>query len=54
MNRRDSLRLLGIGTLSAAAVFEGCQPKPASADKAEEGSPALDPPGRQEYEIARD
>jgi gluconate 2-dehydrogenase gamma chain len=54
MNRRDSLRLLGIGTLSAGAVLEGCQPKSASADKAEEGSPALDPTGRQEYEIARD
>jgi len=54
MNRRDSLRLLGIGSLSAGAVLEGCQPKPATADKAEEGSPAIDPTGRQEYEIARD
>ena len=54
MNRRDSLRLLGIGTLSAGAVLEGCQPKAASGDKAVAGSPAIDPTGRQEYEIVRD
>lgn len=54
MNRRDSLRLLGIGTLSAGAVFEGCQPKPDSAGKAEEGAPAIDETGRQDFEIARD
>jgi len=54
MNRRDSLRLLGIGTLSAGAVFEGCQPKADSAGKAEEGAPAFDETGRQDFEIARD
>jgi gluconate 2-dehydrogenase gamma chain len=54
MNRRDSLRLLGIGTLSAGAVLEGCQPKADSANKAEEGAPALDETGRQEFEVARD
>jgi gluconate 2-dehydrogenase gamma chain len=54
MNRRDSLRLLGIGTLSAGTVLEGCQPKADSANKAEEGAPALDETGRQDFEIARD
>ena len=54
MNRRDSLRLLGIGTLSAGAVLEGCQPKADSANKAEEGAPAIDPTGREAFEIARD
>ena len=54
MNRRDSLRLLGIGTLSAGAVLEGCQPKADSANKAGEGAPAIDATGRQEFEIARD
>ena len=54
MNRRDSLRLLGIGTLSAGAVFEGCQPKPDSVGKAEEGAPTLDETGRESFEIARD
>jgi gluconate 2-dehydrogenase gamma chain len=54
MNRRDSLRLLGIGTLSAGALLEGCQPKADSANKAEEGAPAIDPTGREPFEIARD
>src|ERR1700722_12428327 len=54
MNRRDSLRLLGIGTLSAGAVLEGCQPKADSTNKAEEGAPALDETGRQDFEAARD
>jgi gluconate 2-dehydrogenase subunit 3-like protein len=54
MNRRDSLRLLGIGTLSAGAVLEGCQPKADSANKAEEGAPAIDETGREPFEIARD
>jgi hypothetical protein len=45
---------LGIGTLSAGAVFEGCQPKADSAGKAEEGAPAFDETGRQDFEIARD
>jgi gluconate 2-dehydrogenase gamma chain len=54
MNRRDSLRLLGIGTLSAGAVLEGCQPKADSANKAEEGAAAIDTTGREPFEIARD
>jgi len=54
MNRRDSLRLLGIGTLSAGAVLEGCQPKADSAKKAEEGAAAIDTTGREPFEIARD
>lgn len=45
---------MGIGTLSAGAVFEGCQPKADSAGKAEEGAPAFDETGRQDFEIARD
>jgi gluconate 2-dehydrogenase gamma chain len=58
MNRRDSLRLLGIGTLSAGAVLEGCQPKSDSVNNAEEGGAgstmAIDATGRQDFEIARD
>jgi len=51
MNRRDSLRLLGIGTLSVGAVLEGCQAKPAP--HADAGV-NVDPAGRQDFEIARD
>ncbi len=58
MNRRDSLRLLGIGTLSAGALLEGCQPKADAADKAEAGGAgsvaAPDETGREAFEAARD
>lgn len=47
MNRRDSLRLLGIGSLSVGALLEGCQTKPADGG-------AIDTPGRQDFEVARD
>jgi gluconate 2-dehydrogenase gamma chain len=56
MNRRDSLRLLGIGTLSAGTVLEGCQTKPGPTTAAAApgaGVPA-DTTGRQDFEIARD
>ena len=53
MNRRESLRAIGIGALSAATVLEGCATtpdKPAGAATA----PTIDPTGRQDFEIARD
>ena len=50
MNRRDSLRLLGIGTLSAGSLLEGCQSKPTPAA----APPLTDTVGRQDFEIARD
>jgi gluconate 2-dehydrogenase gamma chain len=58
MNRRDSLRLLGIGTLTVGTVLEGCQTKPgpttgAPAPGADPSLPA-DTTGRQDFEIARD
>jgi gluconate 2-dehydrogenase gamma chain len=57
MNRRESLRAIGIGgisALSAATLLDGCKPSP---DKnAGEATPApnIDPTGRQDFEIARD
>ena len=57
MNRRDSLRLLGIGTLSVGTVLEGCQTKPGpTAGDATAGAAAVpaDTTGRQDFEIARD
>jgi hypothetical protein len=44
--------LLGIGTLSAGSLLEGCQSKPAPATGM--GQPAADTTGRQDFEIARD
>ena len=52
MNRRDSLRLLGVGTLAAGSVLEGCQSKPEHANVV--AQPAIDTTGRQDFEIVRD
>ena len=51
MNRRDSLKALGIGTLSASAVLAGCNPKTAEESKTEA---AVDTTGRQPFEAERD
>lgn len=50
MNRRDSLKALGIGTLSAAALLEGCSGKAAE----NSGEAAVDVTGRQAFEAERD
>ena len=52
MNRRDSLKTLGIGAISATALLSGCKPG-ASEQAAAEGSNA-DTTGKQDFEIARD
>ena len=56
MNRRESLKAIGIGALSAGAVstlLDGCATAP---DKPVESTamPAIDPTGRQDFELARD
>ncbi len=52
MNRRDSLKALGIGTLSAGVLLAGCHPKTTE----ENGSEAAvtDTTGRQPFEVERD
>lgn len=53
MNRRESLKILGLTTLSATVLLEACQPgsdQVKVVDQAENPSTA----GRQEFEIARD
>ena len=52
MNRRDSLKALGIGTLSASALLAGC--KPGTENKSAEESVAVETTGRQDFEITRD
>src|ERR1700743_3087684 len=52
MNRRDSLKALGIGTLSASALLAGC--KPGTENKSPEESVAVETTGRQDFEITRD
>jgi gluconate 2-dehydrogenase gamma chain len=50
MNRRDSLKALGIGTLSATALIAGCTNK--TIDERKEA--AVDTTGRQPFEVERD
>jgi gluconate 2-dehydrogenase gamma chain len=50
MNRRDSLRVLGIGSLSASSLIAACTDKPA----AETQEPVVDATGRQPFEVERD
>ena len=52
MNRRDSLKALGIGTLSASALLAGCKPGTESA--ATGNDTKVDATGRQDFEVARD
>jgi gluconate 2-dehydrogenase gamma chain len=50
MNRRDSLKVLGIGGLSATALMAGCTNKTAN-DRQEA---AVEATGRQPFEVERD
>jgi gluconate 2-dehydrogenase gamma chain len=52
MNRRESLKALGIGTLSASALLAGC--KPGAENKTAEDRTSVNTTGRQDFEIARD
>jgi hypothetical protein len=53
MNRRDSLKAIGIGTLSAGALLEACKTKPVENTLAVNES-IKDKTGRQDFEIVRD
>ena len=54
MNRRDSLKALGIGTLSASTLLAAC--KPGTEEKVPNDADAVkvDKTGRQDFELARD
>lgn len=52
MNRRDSLKALGLGTLSASALLAGCQPKTSEENAGE--TFVTDTTGRQPFEAERD
>ncbi len=52
MNRRDSLKALGIGTLSASALLAGCRPKTVEENESE--AAVTDTTGRQPFEVERD
>lgn len=52
MNRRDSLKILGLTTLSATVLLEACKPGTNTQPSAD--SEGASEPGRQDFEIARD
>jgi gluconate 2-dehydrogenase gamma chain len=59
MNRRESLRTIGIGALSAGALsastlLDGCKPNPDKPAAAAAPTPTIDPTGRENFELARD
>ncbi|MFD1874072.1 gluconate 2-dehydrogenase subunit 3 family protein [Hymenobacter bucti] len=56
MKRRDSLKAIGLATLSTGLLLDGCRPDAAQAPAAAEVMPAkaADEAGRQPHEIARD
>lgn len=57
MKRRESLKAIGLASLSTALLLDGCSPDAAKAPQAAEVLPASAPAmeaGRQEFEVARD
>ncbi len=52
MNRRDSLKAIGLGAVSATALIAGCTTEPK--DKTTASDAAVATTGRQDFEIARD
>jgi hypothetical protein len=54
MNRRESLRAIGIGALSAATLLDGCKTGPDKPAGETSSIPNIDSTGRQDFEIARD
>src|ERR1700753_1912473 len=54
MNRRESLKALGLGTLSVAALLEGCKPNGEKLPEDAGTKPTADEAGRLPNEIERD
>ncbi|TDX01502.1 gluconate 2-dehydrogenase subunit 3 family protein [Dinghuibacter silviterrae] len=52
MNRRDTLKAIGLTALSAGTLLEACNPKPAPAPAA--AATPTDVPGREPFEVERD
>jgi hypothetical protein len=56
MNRRDTLKALGLTTLSAGLLVEACKPgeNKETAKEQEGAEPSVDEAGRQPFEVERD
>ena len=51
MNRRNTIKALGLGAISATTILEACNTNPAKAPLTDH---AVDTTGRQDFEVARD
>lgn len=54
MNRRDSLKAIGLTTLSTALLLDACKHDPNKTTEEVKANPAADEAGRQPFEIDRD
>jgi len=54
MNRRDSLKALGIGAISTGVLLEACKPKGNKLAEDNTATPAAAEAGRQPFEVERD
>ena len=56
MNRRDTLKAIGFGTLSTGMLLEACKPgnNKLAEENADKAAPAADEAGRQPFEVERD
>jgi len=52
MNRRESLKAIGLGTLSASALLSAC--KPGTENKDAGAEPTVDATGREQFEVDRE
>lgn len=51
MNRRETIKALGLGAISATTILEACKTNPAKPPLADH---SIDTTGRQDFEVARD
>jgi hypothetical protein len=54
MNRRDSLKALGLTTISTVALLEACKPGTTTPEEVAETNPVALVDGRQPFEVAHD
>jgi len=56
MNRRDTLKAIGFGTLSTGMLLEACKPNTSklAEDNTDKAAPAADEAGRQPFEVERE
>jgi hypothetical protein len=54
MNRRDSLKFIGVGSITAGMILGSCKPDGTNVETATEETPEVPETGREPHEIERD